>query len=256
LVEAAGAGLLIYVIGSADTLAEVESRGAQGQALARVIEGKLCALVSPVVDPRAIREPDRGELLRYTRRIQELFSRTDVLPMRFGSVLSGEAAVRAELAERQADWLRALERVAGCAEIGVRALVSPNSAPDIPEEKARSGMDYLRARKRRYAAEDSLGEQNGLLAQRLLERVGGLCREHHVETRKTPGGGTLFSYSFLVPRGEVASFRAALAEPLSGASSFSLSVSGPWAPYTFVEASANTTTGPSGNTGFGPIRLE
>ena len=239
-----GAGLLLYGIGDTSSAWPSDERGVQGGGLRRIAHGGLTALVSPLVERARVATPVRVDLLDYERVIRAWHAVADVLPMRFGSVLSDEAEVRAHLDEQRAPYLRVLTRISGCVEMGVRALVSaPPPAPE-PEEavkpEVRSGADYLRARRHRHAVENRLRDRCTVLEQTLLSKVGPLCREHQVEFSPSRSGGpALYSLYFLVPRGQVSAFRAALSPmPVTGLAE--LTLSGPWPPFNFV-APGHTT---------------
>jgi hypothetical protein len=178
-------------------------------------------------------------LLDYARVIHSIHDAADVLPMRFGGVLAGEAMVRAHLDEHRTDYLRALTRIAGCVELGVRALLPASKPPDAPAAAVaapgqRSGAAYLEARRRRYSTDDLVRERGAALEQALLARVAPLCREHRAEL-STPRAGepALWSCFFLVPRDSVPAFRAAVSPAALGVDA-ELALSGPWPPFNFV----------------------
>jgi hypothetical protein len=227
------AELLLYCIGDASLAPPDAGHGVWGGGLRRVVHRELAALVSPVAEPVRTATPSRAELLDYERVIHSRHDLTDVLPMRFGSLLPDEEAVRAHLDERRAAYLRSLTRIAGCVELGVRARLSlphpPTATEDTVAPVSRSGADYLKARQRRYSAENRLRDQCTALEQALLSKVAPLCREHRVEL--SPPRCSLY---FLVPRGQVSAFRAALSPPPDVGTS-EPTLSGPWPPFNFVD---------------------
>lgn len=232
-----GGGLLLYCIANASSGGPNDEPGVHGARLERVVHGELVAVVSPVADMARVMAPAQVDLLAYERVIRSRHAVADVVPMRFGSVLSGEAAVRAHLDEQRASYLRVLARVAGCVEVGVRALISSPPPPVMREEVApiRSGADYLKARRHRYSAESQLRDQCAALEQSLLSKVAPLCREHRMEfSRPRPGEPVLCSVYFLVQRDQVPAFRAALSSS-PGADHPETSLSGPWPPFNFVD---------------------
>jgi hypothetical protein len=237
--HAAAPQLLVYCIVNASAAPPNDKRGMQGGELQRVTHGELAAVVSPLMEPTKVTAPASADLLDYERAIRSQHAVADVVPMRFGSVLSNEAEVRAHLDAQRPTYLRALVRTAGCVELGVRALLSPPPLPATPEEAAtpwvRSGADYLKARQRRYSAESQLREHCAAVEQLLLSKVSPLCREHRGElSTQRAGEPTLYSLYFLVPREQVNAFRTALS-PLPAAAGARLSLSGPWPPYNFVD---------------------
>jgi hypothetical protein len=234
-----GSGLMLYCITNTSPAVPSDEPGVFGARLQRIVHGELAAVVSAVADMARVEAPAQTELLAYERVIRSQHAAADVVPMRFGSVLSGEAAVRAHLDEQRATYLRVLARVAGCVEMGVRALISPRSQPVGPEEASpppiRSGAEYLKARQRRYSAESQLHEHGAALERFLISKVAPLCREHRMEFSRTrPGEPALCSVYFLVPRDQVPAFRAALS-PSMDSEPLEKSLSGPWPPFNFVD---------------------
>lgn len=234
----AESGLLLYCIASASSPMPSDSPGGQGGPLQRISHGELVAVVAPVSDITRVATPSTDELLAYERVIRAHHAVADVVPMRFGSVLSSEAAVRAHLEEQRVAYLRSLTRTAGCVEMGVRTVLSAPRPPAPPEDAAqaplRSGADYLKARQRRYSAESQLLDQCAELERSVLSKVAPLCREHRSESpRVRPGEPVLCSLYFLVPRDQVPAFRAALAPFVDDHTE--TVVSGPWPPFNFVD---------------------
>jgi hypothetical protein len=232
-------GLVLYCIGSSSSALPGDVRGAQESGLLFIAQGELAAVVSPGAESRRGEAPTAAELLAYERVIHSQHAVADVVPMRFGSVLSDEAAVRAHLDAQRATYLRVLARVSGCVEMGVRVLVPP-SAPPAAREVAvkpagRSGTAYLKALRQRHSAENQQRNQCEALEQELLSRVAPLCREHRVELSPLRlGEPALCSLYFLVPRGEVPVFRASVSTFAQGRT-VEVSLSGPWPPFNFVD---------------------
>ena len=231
-------GLLLYCISDATAPWPGEGLGLRGARLQRMTHGGLAAGVSPVSELSRETAPT-AELLEFERVIRSWHAVADVLPMRFGGVLSGEAAVRAHLDEHRDAYVRALARVSGCVEMGVRALVSspppPVAREDVAKAAPRSGAAYLEARRHRYSAENRLRDQCAALEQLLLSKAAPLCREHRTElSSPRPGEPALCSLYFLVPRGDVSAFRAAVSSIPDDVPA-SLTLSGPWPPFNFVD---------------------
>ncbi|HYO74208.1 MAG TPA: GvpL/GvpF family gas vesicle protein [Archangium sp.] len=228
------ARLLLYCIADATAV----PHGARADGLQRIVHGGLAAVVSPLEEPARVEAPTKAELLEYARVIRCQHAVADVVPMRFGSVLSGEVAVRAHLDEQREAYVRALTRVTGCVELGVRVLFSAPPPPTVSDMAAkplsRSGAAYLEGRRRHYSAESRLREQCEALEQSLLSKVAPLCREHRTEfPAPRPGERALCSLYFLVPREQVLTFRTAVSS-IPVESNTDITLSGPWPPFNFV----------------------
>jgi hypothetical protein len=232
------AELLLYCIADAASALPGDGSGVRGGGLLRIEHGGLAAVVSPLA--ARVVAPTKEELLDYERVIRSRHAVADVLPMRFGSVLPDEAAVREHLDAQRTVYQRALSRIAGCVEMGVRALVStppPSAEPAErakPEIRSRPGIDYLKERQRRHAAELQLRDRCTALEQALLSKVAPWCREHRSELSPPRSGAPMLcSLYFLVPRDRVSAFRAALS-PLPVGGHAEISLSGPWPPFNFM----------------------
>lgn len=230
---------LLYCIAGASASLPAEGLGVYGGALRRVTHAGLVAVVSSVEHSSRLASPVTEELLEYERVIRSHHAVADVVPMRFGSTLADEAAVRQHLEAQRASYLRTLERVAGCVELGVRMRVSAPASPAAPEPppkpEARTGARYLQSLQRRHSAENHLRDRCAALEQAVFAKVSALCREHRVELSPVrPGEPVLCSLYFLVPRSQVPLFHAALAADTASEST-PTAVSGPWPPFNFVD---------------------
>jgi Gas vesicle synthesis protein GvpL/GvpF len=146
-----------------------------------------------------------------------------VLPARFGTVLESIDRLRDELVGRQEEFARALDRVRGRVELGVRAVWPERAAVGAPAD---SGRVYL-ARK--------LGEQRAAAdaTSSVHEPLARLAVASTLRVEHSPCLTVIASY--LVDRGEVASFRSEadrLARTLDGVT---LACTGPWPPYSFTD---------------------
>jgi hypothetical protein len=181
-----------------------------------------------------------AKALRHEEVLQTLLGRAAVVPLRFGSIHHDDDDVRTFLDERRSDFLRALESVRGCVEMGVKAWVAQAGSAGGPEPASASGRDYLEARRRaRDDAAHASERRAQLLAQaheRLLNvsEAGVLNRPQSSELsgRDEP---MVMNAAYLVRvgddrlRGEVERLNAA-------ATGIRFELTGPWAPYNFVES--------------------
>ena len=123
--------------------------------------------------------------------------------------------------------LAALERVRGCVELGVRALVPP---PERAE--ASSGGAYMRARL------DERRELEGL-ADELDLPLAGLARQ----ATRTVGATErlLLSAAYLVPEDGVAGFRELVERLQTAHPELGIVCTGPWPPYSFATAEGGSS---------------
>ena len=173
---------------------------------------------------QATDEPVSPELLwRHEEVVEALMEARDLLPVRYGTRLAGEADAERALAERHDEFAEALDRVRGCVEVSLRVL---GEQPEPATSRADSGAEYMRARGGTAAARDS--------AARLLhDPLSRLARASM--TRPVAEGAELLRAAYLVDRGAVVDFAAQVAELQDANPELQLLCTGPWPPYSFAD---------------------
>lgn len=160
-------------------------------------------------------DPVLDALLAHERVIERLMDDRAVLPMRFGTRLADDDAVREVLAERRQEFLEALDHVRGRVELGIRAL---QPSDDRTVEPPASGRAYLESKLR-----------NGHEVAAVHEPLAALAA---ASTRHVARPDELLRASYLVDRAQVPRFRATV-EELQTADAQVL-CTGPWPPYSFT----------------------
>lgn len=223
----------VYAIGELPEVPPPPSAiGLAGTPLEGVREGGLLAVISRHADLPEMRAVDA--LWAHEHVVERLMAERAVLPMRFGSQLPGDAALRRALATRHDELLSALDGVRGRVELAVRAVrVDGVGRADVPVpavagavEGHDTGRDYVRAklelRNRDEAAGAALHAPFAALA---------------VAERRRPGRGPgeLLRASYLVERPQVAKFRALAQRLQREHRDAAVLCTGPWPPYSFVD---------------------
>jgi hypothetical protein len=167
-------------------------------------------------------------VLAHERVLEAIMERGPVLPLRFGTQLAGEEELAAVLVERREQLQRALERVRGCVEMGLRVLpAAPEARTEggRPAKRERSGRDYLLERLREHRdAERAARELHAPLAA--------LAGEARLEER--PSAGAILVGSYLVDAARLDAFHARAGELAAHSGELELVVTGPWPPYSFA----------------------
>lgn len=175
-------------------------------------DGELAMIVGPT-PPTSSRE----DALAFGRTVERIASSVDVLPFRYGTTVADADEARVLLREHGGAWAARLQKVEGCAELAIRA-----ARPPADEQRAESGADHLnRLVSRSRELDAAEGEVSELLAGRcrVVRRLA-----HHDELK----------LSCLVERPSVEPVRSVLREWASARHDLVVSVTGPWAPYSFV----------------------
>jgi hypothetical protein len=185
-----------------------------------------------------------SNLWRHEAVIEALMADRAVLPVRFGTVFSNEAAARAELMAQRADLACALNRVRGRVELGLRVIwISPDEPQTTNDErKVRAsspgmstgrGRAYLMARleeERRARAERQQAEA---LAAEIHTPLAQLAAESVQQVLVTPR--LLLTAAYLVERSQVEAFRHEVGVLSAAHPALSLLCTGPWPAYSFVD---------------------
>jgi hypothetical protein len=212
--------IYVYAIADRDAAAPA-GPGLGGTLVERFKEGRLAAFVSH--DPPGGTQPTEAALWQHEAVVEELMDAGAVLPMRFGSVVLGEGDLRELLASRAADFHRALARVRGRVELGVRAL----GRLPVPEPRAgeSDGRRYLldKLERRRDAAQiaDQIHPSFDVLSVASSRRL--LPSEH-----------VLFAGAYLVEREQVGEFERRARCLDHERADLELVCTGPWPPYSFA----------------------
>jgi len=203
--------------------------GIDGGRLHRLAADGLAAIVS---ETAARADASEAAVLAHAAVVDALAETAEaVLPARFGGGFDGAAAVVAAVAERREQLGQALERVRGCVELGVRVLASDTNVAPAPPPDAPSGRTYMLARLDRVRAAERVATE--------LDRS--LVALAHASTSNVVATEPLVvTAAYLVPRGDVDTFRARVDGFHRDRPELTLICTGPWPPYSFatVEAEA------------------
>jgi hypothetical protein len=204
-----------------DPLPKVTGHDSRG--LQQTCTGGLAGIWSECSQPQPARLTEDA-LWRQETVLEALMDDRTVLPLRFGTVLGDVDELLAVLTRRQDSLRRALERVRGCVEMGVRARLEPVDIPSSPS--GRSGTDYLRARAVERRREEAI-------AGTLHRRLAAVSSAADKAVRR--GAAPVFIGAYLVPEPGVDRFRDAVHEVVADHPNLSIACTGPWPPYSFTQ---------------------
>jgi hypothetical protein len=248
-----GARVYVYGVLSGSDQAAVSVGGVEKAEVRTVEHAGLAALVSSLeTDALAAAR----EVRAHWRVLEEASKSATVLPVRFGTVMENDAAVRERLLEPNADSLTGLlGELAGRVQLNVageydedgllREVVRASPAVAALRRRVRSVSDsagyYDRIRMGELVAAevDRRREQDAALA---LERLEPLAVRARVEGAPTPNAA--FKLAFLVDSDAIDDFSEAvggLREALAGR--VALRYVGPLPPYSFAEADLSAGVG-------------
>jgi hypothetical protein len=213
----------VYAICDRPDLPAPRSRGLAQAPLEGVSEGAVSAVFSR--HAHALGEPAPDALWAHERVVEQLMRERAVLPMRFGSRLEDEAALRALLADEQERFLDVLARVSGRVELGVRALQTAGASRTPVATVAATGRDYLM---------DKLetGRRADHAAAELHAPLEALADEAR---RQSPrGGDEVLRGAYLVDQRVVERFQGAVEGLQRSHPGVAILCTGPWPPYSFV----------------------
>ena len=246
----------IYVYGISRDLAEDatrELRGVGGVPVHAVTEGDLTALASTVsladFGEDALRRnlEDLGWLESAARAHHGVVDATSAfaptVPLGLATVYRTEDRVRETLRERAEEFTRALDRITGRTEWGVKGYATLER-PTTPEEPAgddteRPGTSYLMRRRTRQRTEQASRAEVMEFADRLDAELRGLAEDARLHPPQDPRlsgheGWMIINAAYLVDDARAGEFRAAVASLGAERPEVTLELTGPWAPYSFA----------------------
>jgi hypothetical protein len=238
-------GLYLYGVsraaGKRAKAEKASSPGIDGVSAVRTIAcGDLACWVSDVDHAEFAREMERNlenlewlalHSVRHQQVVGEVSARMAIVPARFGTIFSGEAALVKNVTGRKNALRKVFDRVADADEWGVKVFAEKKAPARVTE--ARSGKDYLR--------------QKAAQIRQRPERKDPELQEFAAALEKTardaaPSGkvsGTqpslLWQATFLVPRSRRKQWEKVLGAFVTRwDGQRRIEVSGPWPPYSFV----------------------
>ena len=189
-------------------------------------------------------DPVDGALAELAREhdtvVRSVFRHGPVLPLRFGTVLDGEAAALRLLEAAYEQARDCLDEVDGHREWGVRVRHTEPAATSTPDAAGLTGTQYLVRRRERLKAiqrarEDVVGA---------AERLENALRRHAADSiERARPHGVLVNTAYLVRTGREAAFHAEFewfARELRAAGA-TVETSGPWPPYSFTDVELGVT---------------
>ncbi len=204
------------------------------------VEG-IAAVVSDA-DPERVRTADRSMLQGYADLIADLHRVANLIPMRYGCIAESDDSVLRLLQLRRSRLGTLLDKLEGCAELGVRLLLPGFDANDAVSGDepgdVRPGHAHLAVIRQRFQGEVRVAEQAKVVRAAIERATVGLFRDTRVEQGQVDGRHLLSLY-YLVPRPACHDFVEAVRlapDPFPDSMMNHCLVSGPWPPYNFVGA--------------------
>ncbi|MEZ7129186.1 GvpL/GvpF family gas vesicle protein [Nonomuraea sp. AD125B] len=217
-----------------------------------IVRGGLVAYVSSVPMERFAEEPLRrsledmdwlaGTARAHHRVVDAVAAATPTAPVRLVTVYDGDEQVSDLLERRADDFAEVLEQVTGRREWGVKAFADPTSE-ERPDERpscekpGKPGTAYLQRRRANLRGREQNRRQALARAEHIhaaLATVAVASRRHRPQDPRLSGRADwmLLNGAYLVDEGRVAEF-ATMAGQLGGGG-VEVTVTGPWAPYSFT----------------------
>jgi hypothetical protein len=227
--------IYLYAITDLPDLPVPAEPGLEGASLFSLTYQDIAAVVSPLTTSAV--SPTEDNLWRHEAVVEALMTDRAVLPVRFGTSLTDEAAIRAALAAHYANFVASLDRVRGRVELGLRVLWEIadsewQTAGSSQQPSATSGRAYLMARLEEERQRQAWREQAEALAEEIHAPLDRLATDSTRQVLITPR--LLLTAAYLVEQDQVAAFRQKV-EALSAAHpKLRLLCTGPWPAYNFV----------------------
>ncbi|WP_320776069.1 GvpL/GvpF family gas vesicle protein [Streptomyces sp. CRN 30] len=176
---------------------------------------------------------------------------TTPLPLRMATVFRDDSGVRVMMEEREAAFLRTLERLDGRVEWGVKVYVeTPGAAAGAgaagdPAAKPVSGRDYLRQRRLRSRAGEELWQRAEEFAGRLHGTLSGHADDARLHAPQNPqlsgaAGRNVLNAAYLVRRNLSEEFVELVDAVKDDTPGIRVELTGPWAAYSFAAETGET----------------
>jgi hypothetical protein len=161
-----------------------------------------------------------------------------VVPMKLFTMFSSNDRALAEMQQRRRVIDAVLKRIAGCEEWGVRVTGGPRQAVSAAAPEAKSGTAFLAARKQLRDDARAAVVKAASTAAAVFDELAPFSKDARRRDDSPPGAvPPLLDAAFLVPFGKRAKFRVAArrASKLCADAGVTLTLTGPWPAYNFVQ---------------------
>lgn len=171
--------------------------------------------------------------VRHQQVVGEIAHKETIVPARFGTLFSSQAALLKDVESRASALKRVFDRIADSDEWGVKVFADNQPSPAAASTPARSGREYLQQKAARIKKRP---ERNDSEVEQLAAALG------KVATASAPAGkvsgaqpGLLWQATFLVARSRRSQWDRVLRDFLERwQGQRRIEITGPWPPYSFV----------------------
>jgi hypothetical protein len=226
---------MLYAYCVVDELVDVTDwpTGIAGGAIKPIESHGLIALASEFVgETVAIK---RENVMLHEAVVGILVKSSTPLPFRFGTLVTRQNLI-SFLESRQRVLKLKLEEVRNCVEMSVKVIWSPrtHSSAEQREDDSRKGPGavFLRAKRLEILGDEALVADANQLSSWLESAITPFVRAKQATIR--PSQKLVLSASHLVEREQLVSYQAALKAAVDERRDLHFLLSGPWAPYSFV----------------------
>jgi len=237
--------LYLYGVSSAaqDEIHPLKNRGVDGiHAVIPMPCGEYLCWVSPV-DQVAFRSDLEANMenlewlalhgVRHQEVVGEIAEMQTIIPARFGTLFSSEAALLKDVEARRSALKKVFTRIADSDEWGVKVLAEPQTPASVSAKPASSGRDYLQQKAARMKKKPEHSDADLSELAEALEKVA----TDSAPTGKVSGAqpGLLWQATFLVERSRRKKWEGVLQDFVQRwQGKRRIEVTGPWPPYSFV----------------------
>jgi hypothetical protein len=240
----------VYAVAAGDPGAAADMIGVGGAPVRAIRAADLTAIVGDVGQPGFGEAALRRNLedldwLEQTARahhavIESVAKERPVVPMRLATVFASDAGVAGMLRERAGDLRRALSRISGRSEWGVKGYADLHARIPVPDDPAAGpGAAYLQRRRAQFTAHADARREAAASAQVIHA---GLCRlavSARLYPPQAPGLAgqpvpMVLNAAYLVADERSEEFTAAVTNLAGGHRSVQLALTGPWPAYSFA----------------------
>lgn len=219
--------------------------GLNGAKVYTICGGKASAVVSDI--PIGKIRPERKNFAAHQMVLKTLLDQGDLLPMVFGNISDGAAAVKKFIDQNESAISKALKRISGKVEMGLRVKLD---VPNIFEYLVRTYEELRIARDEFLRPNREPTQDEKIELGRLFQNILETARDQHVETvsevlsaccseikrNKCGDERDIMNLACLVDRDAVEKLEDGVFKAASlFDDNFAFDYNGPWAPHNFVD---------------------
>jgi gas vesicle protein GvpL/GvpF len=200
--------------------------------------GEFAVIVSEYDRPRDL---DQKAIIEHHRVVSTCFTRTTVIPFKFGTVFENDESLRKAVRGNRKVFLGTLEKLKGKSEMHLKLIVKDGSLRQamtdivLPESVGSDYLCKLREKASRHRERQTKARAISVQVQKMF-----LPLDAEVSCKRNEAGGMAIDIAHLIDSESIQKYQTRYSLATKQFKDVEIAISGPWPPYHFLPGKVRT----------------